>query len=86
MTEIDRKSYIKEIKLGRVGGQVVSMLDFNTDDPSSNPADVQSFSVQFFIRDIGRERKRDIEIQRLREREMEGAELTGDLICLRAAC
>ena len=53
MTEIDRKSYIKEIQLGRVGGQVVSMLDFNTDDPSSNPADVQSFSVQFLLEKNG---------------------------------
>ena len=31
---------------GRGGGQVVSMLAFYSDDPSSNPAEVCSFSVK----------------------------------------
>ena len=29
--------------MGRGGGQVVSMLSFYSDDPSSNPADAYSF-------------------------------------------
>ena len=32
--------------MGRGGGQVVSVLAFYSDDPSSNPADAYSFSVQ----------------------------------------
>ena len=31
---------------GRGGGQVVSVLAFYSDDPSLNPADAYSFSVQ----------------------------------------
>ena len=31
---------------GRGGGQVVSVLAFYSDNPSSNPADAYSFSVQ----------------------------------------
>ena len=31
--------------LGRGGGQVVSVLAFYSDDPSSNPAEVYSLSV-----------------------------------------
>ena len=34
-------------KKGRGGGQVVSMLAFYSDDPSSNPADVPSFYEKF---------------------------------------
>ena len=33
--------------MGRGGGQVVSVFAFYSDDPSSNPADVYSFSVKF---------------------------------------
>ena len=36
-----------EIPLGRGGGQVVSVLALYSDDPSSNPADVYSYSVKF---------------------------------------
>ena len=32
---------------GRGGGQVVSVLAFYSDDPSSNPAEVNIYSVQF---------------------------------------
>ena len=32
---------------GRGGGQVVSVLAFNSDDPSSNPTEVYSLSVKF---------------------------------------
>ena len=32
---------------GRGGGQVVSVLAFYSDDPSSNPAEASSFSVKF---------------------------------------
>ena len=35
--------------MGRGGGQVVSVLTFYSDDPSSNPADASSFSTQFVI-------------------------------------
>ena len=31
--------------MGRGGGQVVSVLAFYSDDPSSNPAEVYNFSV-----------------------------------------
>ena len=31
--------------MGRSGGQVVSEIGFYSDDPSSNPAEVYSFSV-----------------------------------------
>ena len=40
------KSAINIWSTGRGGGQVVSMLAFYSDDPSSNPADAYSFSVQ----------------------------------------
>ena len=33
--------------MGCGGGQVVSMLAFYSDDPSSNPADAYRFSVKF---------------------------------------
>ena len=33
--------------LGSGGGQVVSVLAFSSDDLSSNPADVISFSIKF---------------------------------------
>ena len=35
--------------VGRGGGQVVSMLDFYSDDPSSNPADVYSFFCKICV-------------------------------------
>ena len=34
-------------QMGRGGGQVVSMLAFYSNDPSSNPADAYCFSVKF---------------------------------------
>ena len=37
----------KIIKAGRGGGQVVRMLAFYSDDPSSNPAEDYSFSCKF---------------------------------------
>ena len=44
----------KSCFLGRGGGQVVSVLNFYSDDPSSNPADVYSF---FFKICVWKERK-----------------------------
>ena len=38
---------IKKNKLGRGGGQVVSVLAFYSDDPSSNPADAYGFFCAF---------------------------------------
>ena len=35
---------VRLIRPGRGGGQVVSMLAFYSDDPSSNPVDDYSFS------------------------------------------
>ena len=41
------KVLIKNINyMGRSGGQVVSVLVFYSDNPSSNPADTYSFSVK----------------------------------------
>ena len=37
---------IKLFWMGRGGGQVVSMVTFYSDDPSSNPADAYRFSVK----------------------------------------
>ena len=38
----------KDVNLmGRGGGQVVTVHAFYSDNPSSNPADVYSFSVQY---------------------------------------
>ena len=36
--------------MGRGGGQVVSMLAFYSDDPSSNPAEVYNFSVKLLLK------------------------------------
>ena len=36
--------------LGLGGGQVVSVLAFYSDDPSSNPAEVYNFSVKFLLK------------------------------------
>ena len=36
--------------MGRGGGQVVSMLAFYSDDPSSNPTDVYNFSVKLLLK------------------------------------
>ena len=36
--------------LGRGGGQVVSVLAFYSDDPSSNPAEVYNFSVKLLLK------------------------------------
>ena len=33
--------------MSRGGGQVVSVIAFYSDDPSSNPADITVFSVKF---------------------------------------
>ena len=38
---------------GSGGGQVVCMLAFYSDDPSSYPADVYIFSVKFVFEKIG---------------------------------
>ena len=35
---------------GRGSGQVVSVVAFYSDDPSSNPADAYSFSVKFVFK------------------------------------
>ena len=35
--------------LGQGGGQVVSLVDFYYDDPSSNPAEVYNFSVKINV-------------------------------------
>ena len=35
--------------MGRGGGQVVSMLTFNSDNMCSNPTDVYSFSAEFVL-------------------------------------
>ena len=35
---------------GRGGGQVVSVLAFYSDDPSSNPAEVYNFSVKLLLK------------------------------------
>ena len=36
--------------LGLGGGQVVSVLAFYSDDPSSNPAEVYNFSVKLLLK------------------------------------
>ena len=36
--------------LGRSGGQVVSVLTFYSDNPSSNPAEVYNFSVKLLLK------------------------------------
>ena len=38
------------IIMGRGGGQVVSVLAFYSDDPSSNPAEVYNFSVKLLLK------------------------------------
>ena len=43
---------------GRGGGQVVSMLAVYSDDPSSNPADIYSFSVKFVFEKNKNKQKR----------------------------
>ena len=40
----------KLTQLGRGGGQVVSVLAFYSDDPSSNPAEVYNFSVKLLLK------------------------------------
>jgi len=42
----------------RGGGQVVSVLAFYSDDPSSNPAEVYNFSVKIFIEKNENKQKR----------------------------
>ena len=37
--------------MGRGGGQVVSVLAFYSDDPSSNPAEVYNFSVKLLLKE-----------------------------------
>ena len=36
--------------MGRGGGQVVSVLAFYSDDPSSNPAEVYNFPVKLLLK------------------------------------
>ena len=36
--------------MGRGGGQVVSVLAFNSDDPSSNPNEAYSFAVKLCLK------------------------------------
>ena len=36
--------------LGSGGGQVVSVLAFYSDDPSSNPAEIYNFSVKLSLK------------------------------------
>ena len=38
------------VELGCGGGQVVSVLAFYSDDPSSNPAEVYNFSVKLLLK------------------------------------
>ena len=45
-------------KSGRGGGQVVSVLAFYSDDPSSNPAEVYNFSVKIVIEKNENKQKR----------------------------
>ena len=40
---------LRQVCMGRGGGQVVSVLAFYSNDPSSNPADVYSYFVQIVI-------------------------------------
>ena len=40
----------KIVKQGCGGGQVVSVLAFYSDDPSSNPAEVYNFSVKLLLK------------------------------------
>ena len=44
-----RLPYVNHLSMGRGGGQVVSVLAFYSDDPSSNPAEVYNFSVKIVI-------------------------------------
>ena len=44
--------------MGRGGGQVVSVLAFYSDDPSSNPAEVYNFSVKIVIEKNKNKQKR----------------------------
>ena len=43
--------------LGRGGGQMVSVLAFYSDDPSSNPADAYSFFVKLVFEKIENKQK-----------------------------
>ena len=43
-------NFNKSLCLGRGGGQVVSVLAFYSDDPSSNPAEVYNFSVKLLLK------------------------------------
>ena len=36
--------------MGSGGGQVVSVLAFYSDDPSSNPVEVYNFSVRLYLK------------------------------------
>ena len=44
--------------MGRGGGQVVSVLAFYSEDPSSNPAEVYNFSVKIVIETNENKQKR----------------------------
>ena len=43
--------------MGRGGGQMVSVLAFYSDDPSSNPADAYSFFVKLVFEKIENKQK-----------------------------
>ena len=45
-----KKPFITSTLLGRGGGQVVSVLAFYSDNPSSNPAEVYNFSVKLLLK------------------------------------
>ena len=51
-------NFNKSLCLGRGGGQVVSVLAFYSDDPSSNPAEVYNFSVKIIIEKNENKQKR----------------------------
>ena len=50
------QSSLKEFSRG--GGQVVSMLDFYSNDLSSNPADVYNVSVKLYLKRMNINKKR----------------------------
>ena len=48
MTSLDL-NVVKLLFMGRGGGQVVSVLAFYSDNPSSNPAEVYNFSIKLLL-------------------------------------
>ena len=49
---------IRMDSLGLGGGQVVSVLAFYSDDPSSNPAEVYNFSVKLLLKRMKKKKQR----------------------------